>query len=205
MRKDVKTLTFQSSLQNVPSSAWDVSEAGDRSVLAWMDNGDLYVAADGAIAPNSDASWLFQDFVNLKTIDFGDCFVTSNVTNTIRYVCRLRTVSPSWIYPGFDTSSVKYMYGDVLHAVASLTQFGFRQFRHLQCNRACIVCFNDCSSLTGLDLSGFDTSSVTSMYIMFYGCESLTHLNLTSFDTSKVTNMDFMFSRMQPPNQLGSQ
>ena len=56
MRKDVKTLTFQSSLQNVPSSAWDVSEAGDGSVLAWMDNGDLYVAADGAIAPNSNAS-----------------------------------------------------------------------------------------------------------------------------------------------------
>ena len=74
MRKDVKTLTFQSSLQNVPSSAWDVSEAGDGSVLAWMDNGNLYVAADGAIAPNSDASWLFQNFVNLKTIDFGNCF-----------------------------------------------------------------------------------------------------------------------------------
>ena len=33
MRKDVKTLTFQSSLQNVPSSAWDVSEAGDGSVI----------------------------------------------------------------------------------------------------------------------------------------------------------------------------
>ena len=80
MRKDVKTLTFQSSLQNVPSSAWDVSEAGDGSVLAWMDNGDLYVAADGAIAPNSNASWLFHKFVNLKTINFGNCFVTSSVT-----------------------------------------------------------------------------------------------------------------------------
>ena len=34
LRKDVNTLTFQSSLQNAPSSAWDVSEAGDRSVLA---------------------------------------------------------------------------------------------------------------------------------------------------------------------------
>ena len=36
LRKDVKTLTFQSSLKNAPSSAWDVSEAGDRSVLAWI-------------------------------------------------------------------------------------------------------------------------------------------------------------------------
>ncbi len=86
MRKDVKTLTFQSSLQNVPSSAWDVSEAGDGSVLAWMDNGDLYVAADGAIAPNSNASWLFYKFVNLKTINFGNCFVTSSVTQMQRHV-----------------------------------------------------------------------------------------------------------------------
>ena len=191
LRKDVKTLTFQSSLKNAPSSAWDVSEAGDRSVLAWMDNGDLYVAADGAIAPNSDASWLFQDFVNLKTIDFGDCFVTSNVTNTSAMFAgceRLTELDLS----GFDTSNVKYMYG-MFSRCTSLTSLDFASFDTSNVMSMHSM-FQDCSSLTGLDLSGFDTSSVTSMYIMFYGCESLTHLNLTSFDTSKVTNMNFMFS-----------
>ena len=191
LRKDVKTLTFQSSLKNASSSAWDVSEAGDRSVLAWMDNGDLYVAADGAIAPNSDASWLFQDFVNLKTIDFGDCFVTSNVTNTSAMFAgceRLTELDLS----GFDTSNVKYMYG-MFSRCTSLTSLDFASFDTSNVMNMHSM-FQDCSSLTGLDLSGFDTSSVTSMYIMFYGCESLTHLNLTSFDTSKVTNMNFMFS-----------
>ena len=191
LRKDVKTLTFQSSLKNAPSSAWDVSEAGDRSVLAWMDNGDLYVAADGAIAPNSDASWLFQDFVNLKTIDFGDCFVTSNVTNTSAMFAgceRLTELDLS----GFDTSNVKYMYG-MFSRCTSLTSLDFASFDTSNVMNMHSM-FQDCSSLTGLDLSGFDTSSVTSMYIMFSGCESLTHLNLTSFDTSKVTNMNFMFS-----------
>ena len=191
LRKDVKTLTFQSSLKNAPSSAWDVSEAGDRSVLAWMDNGDLYVAADGAIAPNSDASWLFQDFVNLKTIDFGDCFVTSNVTNTSAMFAgceRLTELDLS----GFDTSNVKYMYG-MFSRCTSLTSLDFASFDTSNVMNMHSM-FQDCSSLTGLDLSGFDTSSVTSMYIMFYGCESLTQLNLTSFDTSKVTNMNFMFS-----------
>ena len=191
LRKDVNTLTFQSSLQNAPSSAWDVSEAGDRSVLAWMDNGDLYVAADGAIAPNSDASWLFQDFVNLKTIDFGDCFVTSNVTNTSAMFAgceRLTELDLS----GFDTSNVKYMYG-MFSRCTSLTSLDFASFDTSNVMNMHSM-FQDCSSLTGLDLSGFDTSSVTSMYIMFSGCESLTHLNLTSFDTSKVTNMNFMFS-----------
>ena len=191
MRKDVKTVTFQSSLQNAPANSWDVSEAGDRSVLAWMDNGDLYVAADGAIAPNSDASWLFQDFVNLKTIDFGDCFVTSNVTNTSAMFAgceRLTELDLS----GFDTSNVKYMYG-MFSRCTSLTSLDFASFDTSNVMSMHSM-FQDCSSLTGLDLSGFDTSSVTSMYIMFYGCESLTHLNLTSFDTSKVTNMNFMFS-----------
>ena len=50
-----------------------------------------------------------------------------------------------------------------------------------------------CSSLTSLDLSGFNTSQVTNMNSMFSGCGSLTSLDLSSFDTSKVTDMTSMF------------
>ena len=131
MRKDVKTLTFQSSLQNVPSSAWDVSEAGDGSVLAWMDNGNLYVAADGAIAPNPDAAWLFQDFVNMKTINFGNCFDTSDVTR-MRGMFNGCSSLTDLDLSGFDTSSVTDM-------------------RKM---------FKNCASLTSLDFTGFDTSNV---------------------------------------------
>ena len=53
--------------------------------------------------------------------------------------------------------------------------------------------FNDCSSLTSLDLSSFDTSSVTDMFGMFYNCSSLTSLDLSSFGTSSVTVMSYMF------------
>ena len=53
--------------------------------------------------------------------------------------------------------------------------------------------FNNCQSLTNLDLSNFDTSKVTDMSSMFYGCSSLTNLDLHSFDTSKVTDMSSMF------------
>ena len=54
--------------------------------------------------------------------------------------------------------------------------------------------FYYCSSLTSLDLSGFDTSSVTYMSYMFFGCSSLTSLDLSGFDTSNVTDMYDMFS-----------
>ena len=53
--------------------------------------------------------------------------------------------------------------------------------------------FSGCSKLTSLDLSNFDTSSVTEMHWMFYGCSSLESLNTSTWDTSKVTNMMYMF------------
>ena len=52
--------------------------------------------------------------------------------------------------------------------------------------------FCDCSSLTMLDLSSFNTSQVTSMDDMFEGCP-ITSLDLSSFDTSQVTDMNAMF------------
>lgn len=53
--------------------------------------------------------------------------------------------------------------------------------------------FQNCSNITSLDLSGFDTSKVTDMCCMFAGCYRLTSLNVSSFNTSKVTNMAYMF------------
>ena len=53
--------------------------------------------------------------------------------------------------------------------------------------------FNGCSSLTELDLSGFDTTNVTNMANMFNGCSGLAELDLSGFDTANVTNMYYMF------------
>lgn len=54
--------------------------------------------------------------------------------------------------------------------------------------------FNECSSLTSLDLSSFNTSSVMDMSYMFLYCEGLTELDLSKFDTSSVWNMSGMFN-----------
>ena len=48
--------------------------------------------------------------------------------------------------------------------------------------------------LTTIDLTGFDTSSYTSMYNMFSGLTSIKSLDVSNLDTSNVTNMGFMFS-----------
>ena len=53
--------------------------------------------------------------------------------------------------------------------------------------------FFSCSSLTSLDVTNFNTVNVTDMSYMFFNCLSLTSLDVTNFNTAEVTNMSYMF------------
>ena len=58
---------------------------------------------------------------------------------------------------------------------------------------SCNGMFYECSNITEIDLSHFDSSNVTEMVFMFGNCSSLQYLNLSNFDTSQVTDMFAMF------------
>ena len=62
--------------------------------------------------------------------------------------------------------------------------------------------FYNSKSLTNIDLSGFDTSKVVTMTNMFDGCTNLENLDVTNFNTSKVTNMYWMFSNLKKVTSL---
>ena len=53
--------------------------------------------------------------------------------------------------------------------------------------------FQNCSSLTTLDLSNFDTSNVIVMNNMFQNCSSLTTIDFRNADFSSVTRYTNMF------------
>ena len=53
--------------------------------------------------------------------------------------------------------------------------------------------FYGCSSLTNLDVSGWNVSGVYSMEQLFYNCSSLTNLDVSRWDVSKVKEMEKMF------------
>ena len=144
LRKDVYYVTFLSSLKNAPSDAWDMSDAGDRSILAWVNGNSLYVAADGTIAPNPNASYLFARFINLKTIYFGDNFDTSNVTNMANMFSNCHSLT-NLDLSCFNTSKVTNM----------------------------IRMFDGCKNLVYLDLSYFHASSATTTTNMFKNCDML--------------------------------
>ena len=163
--EDVYYVSFLSSLKSAPSDAWDMSDAGDGSILAWMSGNNLYVASNGKIAPNPNASNMFRRFINLKAINFGDSFDTSNVTN------------------------MSYMFS----SCRSLTNLDLSCFNTSKVTNMAYMFFG-CSSLTSLDVGGFDTSNVTTMFDMFFGCSSLTSLDISGFKASRGTKTDLIFS-----------
>ena len=194
-RSEVKAITFrtfQNVEKNIPITAWDVSAAGDRSVLAWMASGNLHVAAAGEIAPNPDVSYMFAHFTNLEKIDFGNCFDTSNVTdmNGMFYGCSSLT---SLNLTGFDTSNVTNM-AYMFSGCSNLTSLNLTGFDTSNVTSMSYM-FSRCGSLTSLDLTGFDTSNVRNMTGMFSDCSSLVSLDLTSFDTANVVTAEYMFAR----------
>lgn len=131
-----------------------------------MDGTVLRVSTSASVInANPDCSYMMAGYSSLLTIDFGEGFNTSNVTN------------------------MEYMFNNCNY----LTSLDFSSFNTLNVT-SMVYMFGYCSRLTYLNLSSFNTSNVTNMGNMFWFCSDLTSLNLSSFNTSNVTNMSGMFS-----------
>lgn len=214
-RKDVQSVTFLDSLEDAPESAWDVSAAGDGSVLAWIpvlekeyhltidgegsllapESGassttDLYIAAEGGVAANPDSAWLFSGYRNVESIDFNGCFSTEGVERMAGMFqnCEMLTELD---LSGFDTSAARDMFQMFAGCsrLESLDLSGFDAGRVEDMRGMFLYCY----ALRELNLSGMSTGSAVYMSDMFYGCESLEELDLSSFDTARVEYMENMF------------
>ena len=53
--------------------------------------------------------------------------------------------------------------------------------------------FYNCSSLTNINLSNFNTQNVTNMSWMFSYCSSLANINISNFNTQNIISMSWMF------------
>lgn len=108
----IVSVTFLDTLRDAPEDAWDVSEAGNGTVLAWVEprgaRYDLYIGADGGVRAGESCAMMFVGYVNVERIVFDDAFDTSNVRDMSRmfYDCHnLKSLDLS----GFDTSNVQNM------------------------------------------------------------------------------------------------
>lgn len=198
---DILSITFVDNLDDMQKNAWDVSEDGDGSVMAWVvphededsiDGNlyDLYIGADGQIIANKDCGELFADYDSVKKIDFNECFNTEIVEDMHSMFSGCFVLQEMDI-SNFNTENAKdmsYMFNNCM-ALDKIDVTGFDTDK-VENMRGM---FNGCSSFRELNVDMFDTRNVKNMSSMFRECSALTDLNLENFDTSKVKSMQSMF------------
>ena len=150
---------------NVKGNVIDISEDGDRSVLAYIDNNIIYYVSDEDVYLNNDCSYMFDKFINLKRVNLTDLNFS-----------KLRKTN-------FMFGNCKYL--DFLD-MDNDTEIKLSEM---------IGMFFDCQSIRDLNLSMINTKSVKSFNSLFYNCKNLQNIiiNPSIFVTNNVTNYDKMY------------
>ena len=194
-RSAVCSIEFVNSLNEAGSDAWDVSEAGDRSVLAWTRNEGsgkrLIIGGEGGVKAPKNSRFLFAKYTNLENIDFNSCFLTGETTDMYGLFMGCEKLH-NLDLQGLDTRNVTRM-SNMFQRCSGLTGLNLHGLNTENVENMSEM-FDGCSGLYNLDLSDLDTHSVDTMGGMFSGCSGLSSLDVSSFDTRNVTYMGAMFS-----------
>lgn len=228
-REEIRSIQFLDSTEGAPMSSWDVSQARNNAVLAWVepaadDTYTLFIAADGGVYAPKDCSYLFAEYDNLCEIAFNNAFHTGSARTMegmfygcgMLYTADLNTLDTSKVtdmsrmfywtgfqtldLSGLDVSNVTDM-AEMFYGCRYLTSLNVQSWDTSKVARMRRL-FCDCRSLTRLDIRTWDTSQVTDMSNMFGYCWSLAELDVRNLDTSSVRDMDSMFWRCATLTEL---
>lgn len=193
-REQIASVTFVGTLSGAGEGAWDVSKAGDGSVLAWtVPSGelfDLYIGSEGGVRV-MNANSLFGGYQNAKRITFGGYADFSLCDDFMRMFYGCESLIDTDVGT-LDVSSARDM-DSMFRLCESLTALDLSGW-NVSDVRVMRVMFHRCLSLRSLDVSTWDTSRVTDMHGMFAECELLRTLDVSGFNTSRVTSMNSMFT-----------
>ena len=215
-RSKITTITTKKD-NIVPETAvesWDISEAGDGSVMAYVEKTDEVLEPRPEPGPTNAKIYSNDEKVNdiskpiyatplsetntnyaYKLTIGGKGGIIANENMTGYFLGFFSTVlnKVSIDLSALDTSEVtdmRYMFA----GCSSLTSLDLSNFDTSKVIDMSDM-FDQCYMLTSLDLRNFNTSEVIDMSSMFSACISLTSLDVSNFDTSKVIDMSDMFSR----------
>ena len=111
-REQIQSVTFLDTLAEMPADAWDASEAGNRSVMAWVKpNGelyDLYIGAEGGMRTGESCAGMFAGYVNAERITFGRALHTKGAREMYAMFQGCGSLRELDLC-SFDTSNVTYM------------------------------------------------------------------------------------------------
>ena len=135
-------------------------------------------------------------------IDDTGCLIVrpqNGVSGTLADWSRTKSLLPPWYTSTSRIRSVKIMPGvsalTMSNMFSSCISLASVDLSGLDTSRVTSMCcaFAGCFSLASIDLSGLDASNLTDMRDMFTFCYSLVSLDLTGFDTSNVEAMSHLF------------
>jgi len=184
------TFTNFTSLTDIDLRGADISNLSDASNMFSGCVALESVNLSGLSLPNmTTMSNMFAELTNLKYVNLNvlDTYSVTTMYNMFKGCTSLQAIDLS----GLDTSSVTNMTGLFL-GCSSLSNITFGGKFKTNSVQTINNMFKDCTSLQTVDISSFDTTSVTNMSYMFSD-SGLTDLNLNNFNTSGVLNMKGMF------------
>lgn len=168
----VRTVSFVPFFPEHPEEAWDASAAGDKSILAWMedDGTTLKVGSTGEIQFPASCRDLFRDYTGLEAVRFETEYLTDSVTDM------------SGMFAGCTSLRELDLKGFRTEAVEDMSEM-----------------FLDCKALTRLDVSGFDTASVQRLDHMFAGCGAQDTADIWGFTVGQTKSHEgFMDADKKP-------
>ena len=115
----------------------------------------------------------------------------TSLTSTAFWFYRCNNLTTITGIEHLKTDNVTDM-GFMFDGCSSLTSLDVSGFNTTNVERFCAL-FAGCSSLTSIDVSHFNTSNAWDFRLMFSECSSLTELDVSHFNTQKATGMGGMF------------
>lgn len=190
-----------SSLTNLNVSFFDTSKVTNMSGMFWncskLTSLNVNNFDTSKVTNMNEMFYLCSGLTSLDLSSFNTCNVTNmggmfqrcNALENITFGSNFITSSVTGSVTSYGTDDGMSKMFAECSNLTSLDVTNFNTCNVITMNRM----FDNCCKLTSLDVSNFNTSNVTDLYGMFQNCYSLTSLDLRNFDTGNVTNMSEMF------------
>ena len=183
-RQNIEKVAFESSSTSTSGTTYDVSAAGDSSIIAWVTGTGtaktVHIKSNTTIYANTNSRYLFS-YIGYSS----DCTSTTAISG-LSYLNTSQVTNMEWMFGNFGNNAMTSLNLGSNFDTSNVTNMNNM--------------FNACgkNKMTSLNLgSKFNTSNVKDMSGMFHDCgvTAMTTLTLGSkFNTSNVTSMNWMFA-----------
>ena len=190
------------------TESWNADVDNSGSIKCYRNGTVLTIAGNGSgkIAMNADSSYLFYNIssnkedafikcTNISGLNIFDASAVTDLSRAFAYCIALTQLDvSSWEVNNVTTFRFTF---------ASHESVGYMDLKNLnltgwKVTNNCVslrAMFQNCRSLTSVDVSNWNTSSVTDMSYMFQSCTSLTTIDVSKWDVGKVQNMQQAFCK----------